>query len=122
MQEGQAFRAPAPECRSAGAANACSRAQLHLPTNDLCSRVLLRGSGERARAHHLLHLWLNRHFRPFDQTWTMGALEWQKIPSSLSELCINTTLRCGQSFRYVGTTPPKSLTRKASHTDRKATT
>jgi N-glycosylase/DNA lyase len=30
----------------------------------------------------------------------MGALEWQKIPSSLSELCINTTLRCGQSFRW----------------------
>jgi N-glycosylase/DNA lyase len=30
----------------------------------------------------------------------MGALEWHKIPSSLSELCINTTLRCGQSFRW----------------------
>ena len=33
----------------------------------------------------------------------MGALnlaEWQKLPISLSELCINTTLRCGQSFRY----------------------
>lgn len=33
------------------------------------------------------------------QQRAMGALEWQKIPSSLSELCINTTLRCGQSFR-----------------------
>lgn len=33
----------------------------------------------------------------------MGALnlaEWQKLPVSLSELCINTTLRCGQSFRW----------------------
>ncbi|EME43816.1 hypothetical protein DOTSEDRAFT_53107 [Dothistroma septosporum NZE10] len=33
----------------------------------------------------------------------MGALnlaEWQKLPISLSELCINTTLRCGQSFRW----------------------
>ncbi|KAF2756622.1 hypothetical protein EJ05DRAFT_487495 [Pseudovirgaria hyperparasitica] len=26
--------------------------------------------------------------------------EWQKLPVSLSELCINTTLRCGQSFRW----------------------
>lgn len=34
---------------------------------------------------------------------TMGALnlaEWQRLPVSLSELCINTTLRCGQSFRW----------------------
>lgn len=33
----------------------------------------------------------------------MGALnlqEWQKLPVNLSELCINTTLRCGQSFRW----------------------
>lgn len=33
----------------------------------------------------------------------MGALnlaEWQRLPVSLSELCINTTLRCGQSFRW----------------------
>ncbi|KAI6827335.1 DNA glycosylase [Hortaea werneckii] len=33
----------------------------------------------------------------------MGALnlaEWQKLPISLTELCINTTLRCGQSFRW----------------------
>ncbi|KAK5171934.1 8-oxoguanine glycosylase ogg1 [Saxophila tyrrhenica] len=33
----------------------------------------------------------------------MGAInlaEWQKLPISLSELCINTTLRCGQSFRW----------------------
>lgn len=33
----------------------------------------------------------------------MGAMnlaEWQKLPVSLSELCINTTLRCGQSFRW----------------------
>lgn len=36
-------------------------------------------------------------------TVNMGAInlaEWQKLPISLSELCINTTLRCGQSFRY----------------------
>lgn len=25
--------------------------------------------------------------------------DWRKLPVSLSELCINTTLRCGQSFR-----------------------
>ena len=27
--------------------------------------------------------------------------EWRSLPVSLSELCINTTLRCGQSFRCV---------------------
>ncbi|KAK0716968.1 DNA glycosylase [Lasiosphaeria miniovina] len=26
--------------------------------------------------------------------------EWQKLPLSLTELCIDTTLRCGQSFRW----------------------
>ncbi|KAJ5176514.1 N-glycosylase/DNA lyase [Penicillium canariense] len=26
--------------------------------------------------------------------------EWRKLPIGLSELCINTTLRCGQSFRW----------------------
>ncbi|OCL02053.1 hypothetical protein AOQ84DRAFT_349710 [Glonium stellatum] len=26
--------------------------------------------------------------------------DWQKLPVSLTELCINTTLRCGQSFRW----------------------
>ncbi|KAL2825313.1 DNA glycosylase [Aspergillus cavernicola] len=32
---------------------------------------------------------------------TVGAFsEWRKLPLSLSELCINTTLRCGQSFRW----------------------
>ncbi|KAK1811827.1 8-oxoguanine glycosylase ogg1 [Friedmanniomyces endolithicus] len=33
----------------------------------------------------------------------MGGLnlaEWQRLPVSLTELCINTTLRCGQSFRW----------------------
>ncbi|KAF1989744.1 hypothetical protein K402DRAFT_444764 [Aulographum hederae CBS 113979] len=33
----------------------------------------------------------------------MGNLrisEWKKLPTSLTELCINTTLRCGQSFRW----------------------
>ncbi|KAL3462338.1 DNA glycosylase [Aspergillus heterothallicus] len=38
---------------------------------------------------------------------TVGAFsEWRKLPISLSELCINTTLRCGQSFRYL--VPPLS--------------
>lgn len=27
--------------------------------------------------------------------------EWRKLPISLSELCIETSLRCGQSFRWV---------------------
>jgi N-glycosylase/DNA lyase len=34
---------------------------------------------------------------------TMGKLrisEWHKLPVSLAELCIDTTLRCGQSFRW----------------------
>lgn len=26
--------------------------------------------------------------------------EWRKLPVSLAELCIDTTLRCGQSFRW----------------------
>ncbi|KAJ5100255.1 8-oxoguanine DNA glycosylase N-terminal [Penicillium angulare] len=30
----------------------------------------------------------------------MAFSEWRKLPVSLSELCINTTLRCGQSFRW----------------------
>ncbi|KXL46501.1 MAG: hypothetical protein FE78DRAFT_146035 [Acidomyces sp. 'richmondensis'] len=30
----------------------------------------------------------------------LNLSEWQKLPISLSELCINTTLRCGQSFRW----------------------
>lgn len=28
------------------------------------------------------------------------AAEWRKLPVSLTELCIDTTLRCGQSFRW----------------------
>lgn len=35
---------------------------------------------------------------PFNMSPTFS--EWRKLPISLSELCINTTLRCGQSFRY----------------------
>ncbi|EEH42857.1 8-oxoguanine glycosylase OGG1 [Paracoccidioides brasiliensis Pb18] len=32
---------------------------------------------------------------------SIGAFsEWRKLPISLAELCINTTLRCGQSFRW----------------------
>ncbi|KAI4613093.1 hypothetical protein J4E83_007504 [Alternaria metachromatica] len=30
----------------------------------------------------------------------LRAAEWHKLPTSLTELCINTTLRCGQSFRW----------------------
>lgn len=26
--------------------------------------------------------------------------EWKKLPVSLTELCLDTTLRCGQSFRW----------------------
>ncbi|KAI0974425.1 DNA glycosylase [Xylaria arbuscula] len=29
-----------------------------------------------------------------------GVPEWRKLPLSLTELCIDTTLRCGQSFRW----------------------
>ena len=32
---------------------------------------------------------------------TMRALQWRKIPVNLAELCLDTTLRCGQSFRYI---------------------
>ncbi|KAH9909174.1 N-glycosylase/DNA lyase [Xylariomycetidae sp. FL2044] len=31
---------------------------------------------------------------------TASAPKWQKLPLSLTELCIDTTLRCGQSFRW----------------------
>ncbi|KAF2806123.1 DNA glycosylase [Mytilinidion resinicola] len=31
---------------------------------------------------------------------SLRASEWQNLPVSLKELCINTTLRCGQSFRW----------------------
>ncbi|KAF5849568.1 hypothetical protein GGP41_004984 [Bipolaris sorokiniana] len=30
----------------------------------------------------------------------LRAAEWHKLPTSLTELCIDTTLRCGQSFRW----------------------
>lgn len=36
--------------------------------------------------------------------------EWRKLPVSLSELCINTTLRCGQSFRSVPSISPRATT------------
>ncbi|PSR82283.1 DNA glycosylase [Coniella lustricola] len=31
---------------------------------------------------------------------TIAKTEWRKLPLSLTELCIDTTLRCGQSFRW----------------------
>ncbi|CAD6564441.1 MAG: 8-oxoguanine glycosylase ogg1 [Alectoria sarmentosa] len=31
---------------------------------------------------------------------TVCALQWRQIPISLAELCLDTTLRCGQSFRW----------------------
>jgi hypothetical protein len=36
----------------------------------------------------------------FTPEMAMRAAEWHKLPTSLTELCISTTLRCGQSFRY----------------------
>lgn len=30
----------------------------------------------------------------------MLVSEWRKLPVTLAELCIETTLRCGQSFRW----------------------
>lgn len=30
----------------------------------------------------------------------MKPSDWRKLPLSLTELCIDTTLRCGQSFRW----------------------
>ncbi|QGI62004.1 hypothetical protein CEK26_005969 [Fusarium fujikuroi] len=30
----------------------------------------------------------------------VGKTDWHKLPVTLGELCINTTLRCGQSFRW----------------------
>ena len=30
----------------------------------------------------------------------MRILQWRKLPINLAELCLDTTLRCGQSFRY----------------------
>lgn len=35
----------------------------------------------------------------FTVAMAIRAAEWHKLPTSLTELCINTTLRCGQSFR-----------------------
>lgn len=47
------------------------------------------------RCHHGL---LHARCRPL--IMTVGCFsDWRKLPVSLSELCINTTLRCGQSFR-----------------------
>ena len=30
----------------------------------------------------------------------LRVTEWKKLPVSLAELCLDTTLRCGQSFRW----------------------
>lgn len=35
----------------------------------------------------------------------LRILDWQKLPVTLAELCIATTLRCGQSFRFVRLRP-----------------
>ena len=35
----------------------------------------------------------------------LRTLQWQKLPVSLVELCLDTTLRCGQSFRYISPLP-----------------
>jgi N-glycosylase/DNA lyase len=39
----------------------------------------------------------------------LRAAEWHKLPTSLTELCIDTTLRCGQSFRYLHPTQAQQL-------------
>lgn len=39
-------------------------------------------------------------------------MEWRKLPVALTELCLATTLRCGQSFRYVlrlARSPPNNV-------------
>lgn len=36
---------------------------------------------------------------PQDMT-AIKTADWRKLPLSLAELCIDTTLRCGQSFRW----------------------
>lgn len=38
---------------------------------------------------------LHRHLATMSTSWN-----WRKLPISLTELCIDTTLRCGQSFRW----------------------
>jgi len=38
---------------------------------------------------------------PLPKAMALKAAEWRKLPVSLAELCINTSLRCGQSFRYI---------------------
>lgn len=42
------------------------------------------------------------HCKPIVLFTTIMAckMDWKKLPMSLTELCIDTTLRCGQSFRY----------------------
>lgn len=37
---------------------------------------------------------------PLSTMADMRIPEWRKLPVSLKELCIDTTLRCGQSFRW----------------------
>lgn len=50
---------------------------------------------------HLAHQAMKHHlYTQYDNMGALNLVEWQKLPISLSELCINTTLRCGQSFRY----------------------
>jgi hypothetical protein len=40
-----------------------------------------------------------RFHSPFPMA-NVRVSEWRKLPVSLAELCIDTTLRCGQSFRW----------------------
>ncbi|KAK8205519.1 8-oxoguanine glycosylase ogg1 [Zalaria obscura] len=74
--------------------------------------ITARGAASRTRFSRLEHLTsTSRSLHVLQVVYlqvlthsTMGALnlqEWQKLPVSLAELCINTTLRCGQSFRSV---------------------
>jgi len=56
------------------------------------------------RVRELQYMHAKKHYKSETRTTSiMGALkpsEWRKLPVSLTELCINTTLRCGQSFRW----------------------
>jgi hypothetical protein len=63
---------------------------LRVPRRDLRAEGFLRVNGRTFFGSRL-------HF--FNMTITK-MLEWKTLPVALTELCLATTLRCGQSFRY----------------------
>ncbi len=44
------------------------------------------------------------------QKMALRTSDWQRLPVTLAELCIATTLRCGQSFRFVPLAEYNNLT------------